>query len=95
MLRVNVHEAKTNLSSYLGSVEQGESVVICRRNRPVAELRAVVPEETEGELPARERIRQSGTSKRPLGALASKYSDLELPDSLFGPLPEELRQYFK
>jgi antitoxin (DNA-binding transcriptional repressor) of toxin-antitoxin stability system len=36
MKRVNVHEAKTNLSALLAS---GEPVLICRHNVPVAELR--------------------------------------------------------
>jgi prevent-host-death family protein len=39
MIVVNVHEAKARLSEYLDAVERGERVVICRRNRPVAELR--------------------------------------------------------
>ncbi len=41
MIRVNIHEAKTHLSRYLAKVEQGELVVICRRNVPIAELRPV------------------------------------------------------
>jgi len=41
MITVNVFEAKAKLSEYLDRVEAGEHVVICRRNRPVAELRAV------------------------------------------------------
>lgn len=40
MIRINVHEAKAKLSEYLARVEAGETVVICRRNVPVAELRA-------------------------------------------------------
>ena len=39
MIRINVHDAKSNLSRYLERVEQGEVVLICRRNVPVAELR--------------------------------------------------------
>ncbi len=39
MLRVNIADAKTHLSRYLGRVEQGETVVLCRRNVPVAEIR--------------------------------------------------------
>lgn len=39
MKKVNIHEAKTHLSQYLEEVEQGETVVLCRRNQPVAELR--------------------------------------------------------
>lgn len=40
MIRVNVHEAKTNLSKLLKQVEAGETVLICNRNLVVAELRA-------------------------------------------------------
>lgn len=43
MVKVNVHEAKTHLSEHLDRLERGEIdvVVICRRNRPIAELRAL------------------------------------------------------
>ena len=41
MKKVNIHEAKAKLSEYVDAVAQGEQVVICRRNRPVAELRAI------------------------------------------------------
>lgn len=47
MKRVNVYDAKARLSEYLARVEAGETVVICRRNQPIAELRAVVPIRTE------------------------------------------------
>lgn len=38
-IKVNVHEAKTHLSRYLDRVADGEVVVLCKRNVPVAELR--------------------------------------------------------
>jgi len=38
MKTVNIHEAKTHLSSILAEVEHGESYLICRNGRPVAEL---------------------------------------------------------
>ena len=41
MIKVNIQEAKTHLSSYLDRVEQGDVVVVCRHNQPVAELRAI------------------------------------------------------
>lgn len=41
MIRVNIYEAKARLSEYLARVEEGETVIICRRNVPVAELRGV------------------------------------------------------
>lgn len=50
MIRVNVHEVKARLSAYLARVEGGEVVLICRRNVPVAELRAV-SEPTRGDRP--------------------------------------------
>ena len=41
MIKVNVHEAKANLSRYLAEVEAGETVLVCKRNVPIAELRPV------------------------------------------------------
>jgi len=40
MRKVNVHEAKTQLSALLEAVEAGESVVIARAGEPVAILTA-------------------------------------------------------
>ena len=36
---VNMHEAKTHLSRLVERVEHGESIIIARAGRPVAELR--------------------------------------------------------
>ena len=44
MIRLNVHEAKTHLSKYLARVEAGETIVLCRHNRPIAELRPIESE---------------------------------------------------
>jgi len=41
MITINVHEAKTHLSHYLDEVEKGETVILCKRNRPVAEMRHI------------------------------------------------------
>ena len=41
MTRVNIQEAKTHLSRYIEKVEQGDVIIVCRHNRPVAELRAI------------------------------------------------------
>ena len=38
---VNIHEAKTQLSRYLEKVEQGETVLICKHNVPIAELKRI------------------------------------------------------
>ncbi len=50
MKMVNVHEMKAHLSEYLALVEQGEPMLIARRNKPVAELRPLPPS-----VPARQR----------------------------------------
>ena len=46
MIMVNIYEAKAKLSEYIEAVGKGERVVICNRNRPVAELRAAVSTRT-------------------------------------------------
>ena len=38
MKRVNIHEAKTNLSKLVERVEAGEEIVIARAGTPVAKL---------------------------------------------------------
>jgi prevent-host-death family protein len=58
MLKLNIHEAKTHLSRYLARVAAGETVVLCNRNVPLAEIRP---------LPRRR------TTKRPIG-LAKGFS---------------------
>jgi prevent-host-death family protein len=39
MIRINISEAKTHFSRYLKRVLQGESVILCKRNVPIAEIR--------------------------------------------------------
>jgi len=48
---VNIHEAKAHLSEYLKAVESGEEIVIARRNKPVARLVAVEPEQPKKRRP--------------------------------------------
>jgi antitoxin (DNA-binding transcriptional repressor) of toxin-antitoxin stability system len=50
MTEVGIQEAKAHLSRYIDRVEQGDVIVVCRHNRPVAELRAI---ETAPVRPAR------------------------------------------
>jgi prevent-host-death family protein len=47
MIMVNIHEAKAKLSEYLEKAAAGERVLICKRNEPIAELRAVEQKRTE------------------------------------------------
>ncbi len=41
MNKLNIHEAKTHLSAILAKLRPGDKILICRRNTPVAELRAL------------------------------------------------------
>jgi prevent-host-death family protein len=40
-MNVNLNEVKAQLSKYVELVEAGQTVVICKRNIPVAEIRPV------------------------------------------------------
>lgn len=44
MIRLNMHEAKTHLSRYVAELKEGETIILCRRNKPVAEIRPLPPE---------------------------------------------------
>ncbi len=47
MTLINLGEAKAHLGKYLAKVAKGEVIVLCERNRPVAELRPISqPEES-------------------------------------------------
>ncbi len=79
MVAINVHEAKAHLSEYLARVEAGETVIIARRNKPVAKL---VPVETE----------QEKLTPRPIG-LAKGMG--HVPPEFFEPLDDELLDIFE
>ena len=59
MIRINIHEAKTHLSRYLDRVATGETIVVCKRNRPVAEIRP---------------IRARRTTPRPIGLAHGQFA---------------------
>ena len=42
MIKVNIHQAKTHFSKYLAKLKKGETIVICNRNIPIAELRPII-----------------------------------------------------
>jgi prevent-host-death family protein len=43
MKTVNIHEAKTRLSQFLKETESGETYIICRNGKPVAQLTQYKP----------------------------------------------------
>ena len=45
IMRVNIHDAKTHLSKYLRKLKEGETIVLCRRNVPIAEIRPLPKEQ--------------------------------------------------
>jgi prevent-host-death family protein len=46
MIKLNIHEIKSQLSKYIDLVEAGETVVVCKRNVPVAEIRPLEQKST-------------------------------------------------
>ncbi len=43
MIKLNIHEAKTHLSRYLEELARGETIILCKRNIPIAEIRPIHP----------------------------------------------------
>jgi antitoxin (DNA-binding transcriptional repressor) of toxin-antitoxin stability system len=41
MKKLNLYEVKAQLSKYIEMVESGETVIVCKRNIPVAEIRPI------------------------------------------------------
>ena len=58
MIRLNINEAKTHLSRYLGKLAQGETILLCKRNVPIAEIRPLAPRRK---------------TKRPIGLAKGKF----------------------
>ena len=75
MIKANVFEIKARLSEYLDRVASGERVIVCRHNKPIAELRPLDSARTE---------------PRPIGPLEGR-PRFDVPASFFEPLaPDDL-----
>jgi antitoxin (DNA-binding transcriptional repressor) of toxin-antitoxin stability system len=59
MKKLNIHEAKTHLSRYLPLLAKGETILLCKRNVPIAEIRP---------LPAARK------TKRPIGLAKGEFT---------------------
>lgn len=81
MTTININEAKTHLSRYAKRVKAGETIVLCDRNVPFAELRPLPRPKKPG-------IRRLGQLKGqcPVGD-AFFESDAEVEDLFQAPLP--------
>lgn len=73
MIKVNIFEAKARLSEYLDRASRGERIVVCRHNKPVAELRPVASVRTE---------------PRPIGRLPGRPA-FDVPASFFEPMADD------
>lgn len=58
MIRVNIADAKARFAEYIKRVEAGETIILSRRNQPVAELRPISRKER---------------SPRPMGLCAGEF----------------------
>jgi antitoxin (DNA-binding transcriptional repressor) of toxin-antitoxin stability system len=59
MIRLNIHEAKTHLSKYLAKLKPGDTILLCKRNVPIAEIRPIA---------------QPLRRKRPIGLYKGKFT---------------------
>jgi len=75
MISLNINEIKTHLSSCLARVRKGETVIVCKRNIPIAEIKPIT------ELPQK---------KRPIGIAGKEYPDFKISEAFFEPLPDDI-----
>ena len=75
MISVNINEIKTHFSSFLAKVSNGETVIVCKRNVPIAEIKPIA------KLP---------NKRRPIGLAGKEYPDFKISDAFFDPLPEDI-----
>ena len=75
MISSNINEIKTHFSSFLAKVSNGETVLVCKRNVPIAEIKPIAA------LPSK---------KRPIGLAGKEYPDFEISDAFFDPLSDDI-----
>ncbi len=75
MISLNINEIKTRFSSCISKVSNGETVIVCKRNIPIAVIKPIAA------LPKK---------KRPIGLAGKEYPDFKIGDSFFEPLPDDI-----
>ena len=75
MISVNINEIKTHLSSCLARVSKGETVIVCKRNVPIATIKPIIA---------------NPNKKRPIGLAGKEFPEFEIGDSFFEPLPDDI-----
>lgn len=81
---LNIHEAKAHLSEHLNLLKPGDSIILCRRNIPIAEIIPLVQAKKGG--------KEAKKNKRPFGLAKD---DFEIPASFFEDLPEDVLKDFE
>lgn len=81
---LNIHEAKAHLSEHLNLLKPGDSIILCRRNVPIAEI-IPLHQVKKGRA-------ASKNTKRPFGLAKD---DFEIPASFFEDLPEDILKDFE
>jgi len=79
MINLNINEIKAHFSSCLEKVGEGETVIVCKRNVPIAEIRPIM-------------VRPR--NNRPIGLGGKEYPDFQIGDGFFEPLPDDLIDAF-
>jgi antitoxin (DNA-binding transcriptional repressor) of toxin-antitoxin stability system len=79
MISLNINEIKSHFSSFLAKVIRGETVVVCKRNVPIAEIKPIAA------LPSQ---------KRPIGLAGKEYPDFNIGDAFFEALPDDIAAAF-
>ena len=80
MPQLNISEVKSHFSATIARVAAGETVIVCNRNKPVAEIRPIK--------------KQEAFVKRPIGLAGKEFPDWEIGDEFFDPLPDDILAYF-
>ena len=75
MTNLNINEIKTHFSSCLAKVSKGETVVVCKRNVPIAEIKPIAA------LP---------NKNRPIGLAGKEYPGFQMSDAFFEALPDDI-----
>ncbi len=75
MINLNINEIKTHFSGYLARVSNGETVIVCKRNVPIAEIKPIMAPPTK---------------RRPVGLAGKEYKNFQIGESFFEPLPDDV-----
>ena len=97
MIKLNLHQVKIQLSKYIEMVEAGETIVVCKRNVPVAEIRAIGSKERQapilGSAAGKTRVHAAGLEPMPPEELRLLESgDKEDPLKKYAPRPKARRR---